>query len=115
MASTEPVRKYSGLTLARVSVPSSGSAVQLFDDARNTQAEEDQGALNQPNLGFRELKNLDAANPIYIGKDATVTSSTGHRIDPGQPFTLAGAGVIYLGPIFAIASGAAVAVSTIEY
>lgn len=33
------------------------------------------------------IRNLDAANPIYVGKDATVSSTTGFPIKAGEVFT----------------------------
>lgn len=116
MASTEPVRCYSGLITAQVSVAL--TSTQVFDDARTNAAEGDDGTAplgSQPEVGFRELKNTDAANPIFFGKDATVTALTGHRVKPGEAFTIAGAGRIYLGPIWAIATGAPVVTTTAEW
>lgn len=110
--STEPVRVYSGLTVAQIALNSS-TAVKLFDKANTDGSEED--VANYVTLGFRELKNLDAAIAIYIGPDATVTTASGHRIDPGQPFTLAGSGRVFLGEVWAIAASGNPSASTFQY
>lgn len=34
------------------------------------------------------IRNMDATNPIYIGRDATDSSSTGFIIKPGESLTL---------------------------
>lgn len=118
MASQEPVRKYSGLITAQVAVLV--TSTQVFDDARTNTAEEEASPpiVTKPTttLGRRTLTNLDAANPIFLGPTAGVTSANGHRVAAGGSFDCTGpGGVVYLGALFAIATGGTVNVSTWEH
>lgn len=54
--------------------------------------------------GSAVIQNLDAANPIFIGPDNTVTSATGFRIGPGSSLELDEV----KGDIYARATGGAV-------
>lgn len=112
MSSTEPVRVFSGFTVAQVAL-NAVTATLVYDNAGANAAEQDPGKYTVP--GFREFKNLDAAITVYIGPDNTVTTTTGHRIDPGQTFTLAGTGRVYVGPIYAIAASGTPSVSKAQY
>lgn len=64
-----------------------------------------------PNRSFAEVKNTDASISVYLGKDATVTSSNGHLLKAGEAFVFEG----YTGPIWAVAASGTPTVTYMEW
>lgn len=113
MSSTEPVRRFSGMTTSQTSVPTTAGGKKVF--AKEVGGDSQNPADAAPTGYFRAIKNLDSANPIFLGPDNTVSSATGWQVDPGETFTFSGAGGIYMGDVYAIATGGAVNVCMMQY
>lgn len=60
---------------------------------------------------FAEVKDIDAAINVYLGKDATVTAANGHLLKAGEAFGFEH----YVGAIWAIAASGTPTVTAIEW
>jgi hypothetical protein len=66
---------------------------------------------DDPSRNFCEVANIDAAIIVYIGKDSTVSSSTGYPVRPGTAFGFEN----YTGPVWAVAASGTPTVSLITW
>ena len=64
-----------------------------------------------PSRMFAEVTNTDASISVYLGKDSSVSSSTGHILKAGSSFGWEN----YSGPIWAIAASGTPTVSFLEW
>jgi len=64
-----------------------------------------------PNRSFAEVTNDDAAIKVYLGKDSSVSTTTGHVLKPGVSFGFEG----YTGAIWAIAASGTPTVTFVEW
>ena len=64
-----------------------------------------------PGRNFAEVKNADAVISVYLGKDSSVSSSTGHLLKAGEAFGFEA----YSGAIWAIAASGTPTVTFVEW
>lgn len=105
-SSTAPDRVKSGMTYGRVALNAATATLVMAADAGD--------AFKNLLVGFREIKNMDAAITIYLG-DAAVAIATGYPLAAGGAFNLSGAGRLFVGDVYAIAASGAPVAAFIQY
>lgn len=60
---------------------------------------------------FAEIKNMDAAITVYLGKDNTVSSANGYVLKAGEAFSLDN----FVGEVWAIAASGTPTVCILEW
>lgn len=105
-SSTAPDRVKSGMTYGRVALNAAAPTLVIAADAGD--------AFKNLLVGFREVKNIDAAITIYLG-DINVAIATGYPLAAGGAFNLSGAGRLFVGDIYAIAASGTPSIAFIQY
>lgn len=118
MASTEPVRVFTGMVVNGLGTSNAQIALNASTATKVFARDVTFASLAIAGNGdaFRELTNEDAAITIYIGPTSAVTAANGYPVKPGQPFGVAGgAGKLWLGDVWAIAASGTPLVATIQW